>query len=171
MSIIEGEIELSWNVVSPLWQRILVSIALVGVLAVLIIGNFQGWFDPPRIVLRSLSLMAFGIIMLGGVELFPKRYHLTNKGLWCTTARIFGNPENPRYKPRRLVWWDDVASLRVQKEKLILHRKLPEQQSSYSLPPWMLHVFKRVEVPLSRRTPELGEEIITRIRSHCPEKT
>lgn len=170
MSVIEGEVKLAWNVIPPLWQRGLVMLAILALFGLYIFGNMQGWFEPPRRVLSPLIMIVFGIVMVATIQLFPRRYQMTELGLWYSTASLFSNPASPRCKPRRLIWWKDVASYTLRQREILIYSRLPEKQSAYSLPHWMLKIFKRIEVPLSGASSELKSKIRAYIENHCSSK-
>lgn len=167
MGEVRGDGPISWNIVPPLWQRVLAGLAMAGIFGLYIAGDMGGWFAQSRRVAGPLFMTAIYMVWAVSTTLFPRRYTLTSRGLWCSTASLFGNPENPRFKPRRLILWEDVARVSERESEIIILPGYPETRSAYALPRWMWNVFKRVEVRLPQADLETKTRISERIRHYC----
>ena len=170
-NVVEGATVSSWNHVPPLWQRVLLVVLMLVIFGVWILAYIQGWFATQKVFLGPTFLLALSIVMIGLQESFPRRYRITDRGLWCKTAGLLGNPERTRHSERRLVLWDDAASTVVHKGKIVIYPRLPERHDFWSLPPWISKGLKRIEIPLSEAVPDLEEQVTAFVNRDSLDKT
>lgn len=171
---LEGTVELTWNAIPPLRQRRLFALYVFVLTAFVLIAAWRGWFSLQAMaVLRPLTLMGLAAIVVVMPRIVPRRYTISDRGLWCTSAHPLGNPESERYTPQRYVYWEDLRSYAVQKDKIVLYLQSPCLRWLQWLPTGL----RRIEIVLtgatSQRlpdiTPELEENIVAHIRAHCHE--
>lgn len=171
---LEGTVELAWNAIPPLRQRRLFALYVFALTAFVLIAAWHGWFSLQAMaMLRPLTLMGLAAIAVVMPRIVPRRYTMTNRGLWCTSAHPLGNPESERYAPQRCVYWEELRSYAVQEDKIVLYLQSPRLRWLQWLPTGL----RKIEIALtgatSQRlpdiTPELEADIVTHIQVHCPE--
>ena len=119
---VTGTAQLSWTVVPSQTQRFAFVLGTVVLLVVLAVATTQGWLASPSIGtgLRYLAGTALAAACILGSHLRPRRYWLTDKGIFCATAGVLRSLENRSVAARLIAMWADLVWFEVGQDEIVL---------------------------------------------------
>ena len=159
---IEGETVYTWTYTPPLWQRISGFLAVIISWTAMIIF----WQYKENRIWYYLCFIITMVLIVGLSQLRPRRYRLTDRGIWCRYVWLFSNPQKLTLtststgKEERLIRWEEISTVKIKKNKLILNRGAaqPSTQEFLALPSWLASGFRRIEICFNqedKRVPQL----------------
>jgi hypothetical protein len=156
-SIVEGQTRLTWTIVPRLWRRLLCALSILVLFSIwcyLAIGKPPG---TRRWVFLLYVPMAVLLLLFDQHK--PRFYRLTDEGIWVKPAGIFSDPRISRISERRYLRWREIRRVEFRPDRMIFYPHLPEGRGPYRLPPPVLNLIKRVEIPVPRNEPQIREDI------------
>lgn len=81
----------------------------------------------------------------------PHRYRLTDAGVWVVKTGVFQNPAKTGMSEALLFEWEDVSDIGFSYRKVYVCNALPETNTFFKLPKWILHRYSRIPVFLPAR--------------------
>lgn len=155
---VEGETVHTWRTSPPLWHRLLVLLAVIVLVAATIFIVVHEEID--RMWFNWCVVLGL-ILMVGLNGLMPSIYRVTDRGIWLRIVPLFSrsrelsstsSPESKASgKEERLILWEEVDSVNIEKNKLIFNCQVPEPttQKSLKLPSWMIRNVRRIAIRFS----------------------
>ena len=129
---IEGETIYTWTYTPPLWQRISCFLTVIIFWTTMIIL----WHYKENRLWYYLCFIITMILMVGMSQLRPRRYRLTDKGIWCRHIWFFSNPQKSTLtstststgKEERLIHWEEISTVKIKKINSLLTVELINHQ-------------------------------------------
>jgi hypothetical protein len=168
---IEGETVYTWTYTPPLYQGISGALSVIIFWTAMIIL----WHYKENRLWYHLCFVITMILMVGMSQLRPRRYRLTDKGIWRRHVWFFSNPQKLTLtststsmgKEERLIRWEEISAVKIKKNKLIFNRGVaqPSTSESLALPSWMLSGSRQIEIYFNRE----DEKIPQLIKDYAPD--
>ena len=168
--VIEGTTEFVWSQIPSLWVRLSIVIFMIVFLIVWIFSTSFPWSESISRIIKFSFYFVWVILVAIITQLLPRSYRITNLGIWSKTVYLFGNPEHSGRSEKRLFWWKDIETIKVQQGKIIIYPRISEHRSFWRLPSWMLKEVKKIDLPLVKANPNL-EARIKSFMNYSSEKT
>ncbi len=165
-----GTTQLSWQVVPSQVQRRVFALSVLLPLTALAVATTQDWLASPRIGvgLKYIAGIALAAACILASHLRPRRYWLTDKGLFRATAAVLGNLGNRSATARPIAMWEDLVSFEVEQDETVLRLRTEARSGNHVPGP------AEVNVPLvgltsdrvSETNADLAEQIVAHLRQH-----
>jgi len=166
-----GIVELSWTLLPSRFHRRAFALGILGLLGALAAASMQGWLASPRfgVGLRYLLGIALAATCILASYLRPRRYWLTDKGIFCVTTTVLGSLENRSVVAARpIAMWADLVSFEVGQDEIVLRLRTDEHHGDRLLGS------AETKVPLvgltsdrpTETNAELAGQIVARIRHY-----
>jgi len=160
---VTGTAQLSWQVVPSRVQRCAFTLGILALLVALAVATTQGWLTSPSIGvgLRYVAGTALAAACILASHFRPRRYWLTDKGIFCATAAVLGSLENRSVATRPIAMWADLVSFEAGQDEIVLRLRTDERHGDRILGS------AEAKVPLvgltSGRLPEMSAELAGQI--------
>jgi len=164
---IEGEVACSWFSVPPLWLRIAIPIFYTVVISIWLYVSLKHLLSP---LVSNSIMIAVGLAGMILFEIVPKEFVVTDKGIWVKRAGTFTDIKKSKLAYHRLIFWQQIFSIRRRKRKFIIRPRLPKE-TFFSTPTFLLKLTRRIALNLSKVNPEIEATIFQYATSALSEKT